>query len=102
MQIKNELLFQQPVDFVVDAIDTMSSKLELIRYCVEHKIPFISSMGMANRMDPTKIEITDLMKTNYDPVAKIMRNLVRKNKNQRENTCFIFYRTANDTGGHCQ
>ena len=77
---QNELLFQQPVDFVVDAIDTMSSKLELIRYCIEHKIPFISSMGMANRMDPTKIEITDLMKTNYDPVAKIMRNLVRKHK----------------------
>lgn len=77
---QNELLFQQPVDFVVDAIDTMSSKLALIQYCLEHKIPFISSMGMANRMDPTKIEITDLMKTSYDPVAKIMRSMVRKHK----------------------
>lgn len=77
---QNELLFQQPVDFVVDAIDTMSSKLDLIQYCLEHKIPFISSMGMANRMDPTKIEITDLMKTSYDPVAKIMRSMVRKHK----------------------
>lgn len=77
---QNEVLFSQPVDFVIDAIDTMSSKLDLIQYCLAHKIPFISSMGMANRMDPTQIEITELMKTNYDPVAKIMRNLVRKQK----------------------
>lgn len=77
---QNDVLFSQPVDFVIDAIDTMSSKLELIQYCLSHKIPFISSMGMANRMDPTKVEITELMKTNYDPVAKIMRTMVRKNK----------------------
>lgn len=77
---KNEQLFQEHVDFVVDAIDTMTSKLALIRYCLEHKVNFISSMGMANRMDPTKIEITELMKTSYDPVAKVMRNLVRKNR----------------------
>ena len=37
-------------------------------------------MGMANRLDPTKIEISELMKTSYDPVAKVMRNMVRKNK----------------------
>ena len=77
---ENERLFSQPVDFVVDAIDTMSSKLSLIKYCLAHKIPFISSMGMANRMDPTKIEITELSKTSYDPVAKIIRQLVRKEK----------------------
>lgn len=77
---ENDILFSQSVDFVVDAIDTMSSKLSLIKFCVAHKIPFISSMGMANRMDPTKIEITDLSKTSYDPVAKIMRQLIRKEK----------------------
>lgn len=76
----NDVLFDQPVDFVIDAIDTMSSKLSLIQYCKEHNIPFISSMGMANRLDPTKITICDLMKTSYDPVAKIMRNLVRRHR----------------------
>lgn len=76
----NDILFDQPVDFVIDAIDTMSSKLSLIQYCKEHNIPFISSMGMANRLDPTKITICDLMKTSYDPVAKIMRNLVRRHR----------------------
>lgn len=74
----NEVLFSQPIDFVVDAIDTMTSKLALLTYCLDHHIPFISSMGMANRMDPTKIVCCDLMKTCYDPVAKIMRNLIRK------------------------
>lgn len=76
---QNDRLFSQHIDFVVDAIDTMTSKLDLIQYCLSHKIPFISSMGMANRMDPTKVEITELMKTNYDPVAKIIRTMIRKN-----------------------
>lgn len=77
---QNGLLFKEPVDFVVDAIDTMTSKLALIKYCTVHNIPFISSMGMANRMDPTKVTCCDLMQTSYDPVAKIMRNLIRKNR----------------------
>ncbi len=75
---KDEDLLAYPIDFVVDAIDTMSSKLALIKFCRKNKLAFISSMGMANRLDPTKIMITDLSKTSYDPVAKIMRNLVKK------------------------
>lgn len=75
---KDEDLLGYPIDFVVDAIDTMSSKLALIKFCRRNKLAFISSMGMANRLDPTKIMITDLSKTSYDPVAKIMRNLVKK------------------------
>lgn len=77
---ENATLFDTPVDFVIDAIDTMSSKLSLITYCLQNKIPFISSMGMANRLDPTKVACCELMKTSYDPVAKIMRNLIRKHR----------------------
>ena len=51
-----------------------------VEYCLLHKIPFISSMGMANRMDPTKLTVMDLMKTSYDPLAKVMRGLMRKSK----------------------
>ena len=76
----NEELFSQQVDFVVDAIDTISSKADLICYCKKHKIPFISSMGMANRWDPTKLECMDLMKTTYDPLAKVLRNIIRTRK----------------------
>ena len=73
----NAQIFSEPVDFVVDAIDTLSAKRDCIAYCLAHQIPFISSMGMANRMDPTKIEIMDLMKTSYDPLAKVMRQMIR-------------------------
>ena len=76
----NEELFSQPVDFVIDAIDTISSKADLICYCKNNKIPFISSMGMANRWDPTKLEYMDLMNTTYDPLAKVLRNIMRKRK----------------------
>lgn len=75
---KNDVIFDRQVDFVVDAIDTISSKVDLIQYCLYHKIPFISSMGMANRLDPTCISICDLRKTSYDPLAKVMRNIIRK------------------------
>lgn len=74
----NEELFDRKIDFVVDCIDTITSKADLIEACKARKIPFISSMGMANRFDPTKIEICDLMKTSGDPLAKVMRNIVRK------------------------
>ena len=74
----NEELFCEPIDFVVDAIDTLSSKRDCIEYCLLHQIPFISSMGMANRLDPTKLTIMELMKTTYDPLAKVMRSMMRK------------------------
>lgn len=76
----NSVLFDQPIDFVIDAIDTLTSKADLIQYCLIHKIPFISSMGMANRWDPTKVMQCDLMKTSYDPLAKVLRQIIRKRR----------------------
>ncbi len=67
-------------DFVIDAIDTVTSKFLLYKTCKKYQVPFISSLGMANRMDPTKIEVTELMKTSYDPLARVLRTLVRKEK----------------------
>lgn len=76
----NDILFKEKVDFVVDAVDTVSAKLDIIGYCLEHKIPFISCLGMANRMDPTAVCVSELMKTSYDPLAKVMRSQVRKRR----------------------
>lgn len=73
-----DIILNEQVHYVVDAIDTISSKWELIKLCLDNKIKFISSMGMGNREDLTKITITTLDKTNYDPVAKKLRELVRK------------------------
>ena len=70
----------EKVDFVVDAIDTLSSKLDLIEICLEKKIPFISSMGMGNRLDPSLVHQTTLDKTEYDPLAKVLRKMARDKK----------------------
>ncbi|MBS6374263.1 MAG: tRNA threonylcarbamoyladenosine dehydratase [Erysipelotrichaceae bacterium] len=75
---ENEKLLSLQPDYIIDAIDTVTCKADLIEMAYEHGIPFISSLGMANRFDPTMIEITDLWKTNYDPLAKAMRSQLRK------------------------
>ncbi|TGY65936.1 ThiF family adenylyltransferase [Dubosiella muris] len=76
----NEVLDQYPIDFVVDCIDSISSKQDLIRYALDRNIPFICSMGMARRKDPCKIQVMELEKTSYDPMAKRLRVWKRKER----------------------
>ncbi len=64
--------------YVVDAIDTVAAKLELACRCTQSGIPFISSMGSANKLDPTKFQVTDISKTSTCPLARIMRKELRK------------------------
>ncbi len=66
-------------DFAVDAIDTVSGKMEIIKRCNELNIPVISSMGTGNKLDPTKVVVTDIYKTKTCPLARVMRNLCKKN-----------------------
>ena len=61
------------VDFIVDAIDFIEGKLKIYEFALEHHIPFISSLGMGNRVDPEKVTITNLNKTENDPLAKKLR-----------------------------
>lgn len=70
-------IFSKNYDYVVDAIDMVSSKLHLIQLCINKNIPIISSMGMGNKLDPTKIEINDISKTHTCPLAKVMRKELR-------------------------
>lgn len=72
------LLFNLEPDFIIDCIDTIKTKKYLIKECLKRKIKFISSMGMGNKLDPTRIKITDLSKTAYDKIAKELRNFVKK------------------------
>ena len=58
----NDLIFAEKVDFVVDAIDTMRSKIELLTYCKKNDIPVVTSMGAGNRLDPTMLCLTDISK----------------------------------------
>lgn len=73
----NEINFND-FDYVVDAIDTVSSKLLIIQKCQELNIPMISSMGTGNKLDPTKLMITDITKTTICPLAKVIRKKCRE------------------------
>ena len=65
--------FDKKIDFIVDAIDFIPGKLELYKFALQKKIPFISSMGMGNRIDPSKVTIIKLNQTEGDPLARKIR-----------------------------
>lgn len=78
---KNIEEFQlEQYDYVIDAIDMITSKLDLIEYCSRNKINIISSMGTGNKVNPDSLKITDVYKTNNDPLAKVMRRELRKRR----------------------
>ncbi|MCP4295572.1 MAG: tRNA threonylcarbamoyladenosine dehydratase [Proteobacteria bacterium] len=79
---QNSLSFfnHQEPDFVIDAIDILKSKVHLIQTCLQHKIPVASSMGAAGRMDPTKIRVMNIWDTRDDPLAKLVRKKLRRDK----------------------
>ena len=67
-------------DYIIDACDTVNTKIEIIKYCIKNKIKFITCLGTAKKIDPTKLEITTLDKTNYDPLARVLRKKVKELK----------------------
>ena len=74
---ENKIL-DKTIDYVVDSIDTVTAKIELVMNCNELGIPIISSMGTGNKLDPSRFEITDIYKTSICPLAKVMRKELRK------------------------
>lgn len=71
-------LLSDDYDYVIDAIDMVSSKIDLIVKCKERGIKIISSMGAGNKMDPTKFEVADIFKTETCPLARVLRKELRK------------------------
>ena len=74
---RNEFDFSK-YDYVVDAIDTVTAKIDMVLYAKQTKTPILSCMGCGNRLDPTQLEITDIYKTKNDPLAKVMRHELKK------------------------
>ena len=70
-------IFKYKYDYVADAIDMVSAKIHLVEECIKRNIPIISSMGMGNKLDPTKIEVSDISKTHTCPLAKVIRKELR-------------------------
>ena len=67
-------------DYVLDCCDSVNTKILLIEKCKEYNVKLITAMGTGNRLDPSKLIITDIWKTNYDPLAKKIRSILRKKK----------------------
>ena len=78
------LLDNYNIDYIVDCCDSIDTKKILIDYSLEKNIKLISSMGTANKIDPTKLQITDIRKTSYDPLAKILRKYVNDLKTNKK------------------
>lgn len=68
-----ETLFTEQVDYIIDAIDTVTAKLALVEMAKKKDIPIISSMGTGNKLYPERFEITDIYKTSVCPLCKVMR-----------------------------
>lgn len=75
-----EIIEKEKPDYIVDACDSKETKKAIILESLKRKIKFISSMGTGNKLDPTKLEITDIRKTVNDPLARIFRKWVKDNK----------------------
>ena len=73
-----DILFKNIYDFVIDACDTVSTKILIIENCIKNNIPFISSMGMGKKTDLTKLKIMDIKDTSYDKLAKVIRKKLKE------------------------
>ena len=73
-----ETLIDNTITYIVDAVDTVTTKLKLIKRAKEQNIPIISCMGTGNKLDPTQFEIEDIYKTSVCPLAKVIRKEVKK------------------------
>ncbi|WP_454192264.1 tRNA threonylcarbamoyladenosine dehydratase [Paenibacillus sp. Marseille-Q7038] len=85
-----EELFKYDLDYVLDASDTIIYKIHLIKECRKRDIPMISSMGAANKMDPTKFQVADISKTSMDPIARVIRNKLRKEEGIKKGVKVVF------------
>ena len=70
-------ILDNTVDYIVDSVDTVTAKIELVIRANKLNIPIISCMGTGNKLDPTKFEVTDIYKTSVCPLAKVMRKELR-------------------------
>ncbi len=75
---KEEDLINKNIDYVVDAVDTVATKLKLIEKAKKENVKIISCMGIGNKLDPTKFEITDIHKTTVCPLARVIRKELKK------------------------
>lgn len=92
----DEILGTDRWDVVLDCIDNMTSKVLLLEQCVRRNIRVISALGAGGRMDPTRIQVSDLIDTNIDPFARLVRDLLRQRGIERGIECVWSDEPPND------
>lgn len=75
---EGDKFFVETPDYVVDAVDDVEAKVDLLKMCVQKKIPVVSSMGAGNKLDPTAFKVTDISKTSVCPLARALRRRLRQ------------------------
>ena len=95
-----ELLFEEHIDYLVDACDTTTTKKLIINECLNRNIPFITCMGTGNRFEPNKLEIIDIRKTSNDPLAKIIRKYIKDMKINKKVMCLCSKEIPKKTGDY--
>ena len=75
---EKEHIVDNTISYIVDAIDTVTAKIELVVQANKYKIPIISCMGTGNKLDPTAFEVADIYQTSVCPLAKVMRKELKK------------------------
>lgn len=75
-------------DFIIDAIDSVTSKIDLIKTAYERKIPIISAMGTGNKLDPSRFQICDISKTSVCPLARVMRKELKERRIYKHTVLF--------------
>ena len=80
-------LFNQKIDYFIDACDTINTKKLVIKKCIDKNIKFITCLGTGKRMDPSKLKITDIRNTKYDPIARILRKYIKDEKISNKILC---------------
>jgi tRNA threonylcarbamoyladenosine dehydratase len=92
-------------DYVIDCVDTVSAKIELVLKAQEANVPIISAMGAGNKMDPTKFVVTDIYKTSLCPLARVMRQELRKRGVKKLKVVYSTekpMKPINDTASSCK
>lgn len=79
-----EDIWNNKIDYVIDCIDTITYKIDIIKECISRDITFISVMGTGNKFYPEKLEILPLSKTEYDPIARVIRGKLNKEYNLKK------------------
>ncbi len=73
-----EMFFGEPLDYMIDAVDTVTAKISLVMEATQRNIPIISAMGAGNKLDPTRFEVADISETSVCPLAKVMRKELKR------------------------